>query len=91
MAVGTGAVAPAAANTTLGTEIGTRSTVTATQAGATITYSATFAAGNGTGAITEAGIFNAGTAGTMMCRTTFSAINKGASDTIQITWTVTIQ
>lgn len=91
MAVGTGVTAPAAANTTLVTEVGTRSALTVTQTGATITYAATFAAGNGTGALTEAGIFNGATGATMLCRTTFAAVNKGASDTISITWTVTIQ
>ena len=41
-------------------------------------------------AIAEAGIFNAGAAGTMLARATFTAINKGASDTLAITWTVTV-
>ena len=43
-----------------------------------------------TGAITEAGIFNALTAGTMLCRTTFPVVNKAAGDSIVITWVVTI-
>ena len=55
-----------------------------------IAYVGTFAAGTGTGAITEAGIFNASAAGTMLCRTVFSVVNKGASDTLTITWTVTV-
>jgi len=50
----------------------------------------TFGAGVGTGAVTEAGIFNASSAGTMLCRTTFSVINKAAADTLGITWTVTV-
>jgi hypothetical protein len=51
---------------------------------------ATFGAGVATGAITEAGVFNALTAGTMLCRTVFSVINKGALDTLVITWKVTV-
>jgi hypothetical protein len=64
----------------------TSTTVTANA----IAYVGTFAAGTGTGAITEAGIFNASSAGTMLCRTVFSVVNKGASDTLTITWTVTV-
>lgn len=90
MAIGTGTVAPVIGNTTLGTEVG-RSTLTSTTVtNNTIQYVATFAAGTGTGAITEAGIFNASSAGTMLCRTTFPVVNKAAGDTIAITWTVTI-
>ena len=44
----------------------------------------------GTGAITEAGILNAASAGTLLCRTVFSVINKGASDSMTVTWTITI-
>lgn len=57
----------------------------------TITYVATFPAGTGTGAITEAGIFNGYPGvGSMLCRTVFSAVNKAAGDVIVITWVVSI-
>jgi len=49
-----------------------------------------FGAGEGTGSITEAGIFNASSSGTLLCRTVFSVVNKGASDSMTITWTVTV-
>lgn len=55
----------------------------------TVTYTATFPAGTGTGALTEAGIFNAASAGDMLARTVFSVINKGAGDALTITWKVT--
>jgi hypothetical protein len=55
-----------------------------------VAYVATFPAGTGTGAVTEAGLFNASSAGTLLCRTVFSVINKGAADTLGITWTVTV-
>ncbi|MGB9866710.1 MAG: hypothetical protein ACPLPR_02225 [Bacillota bacterium] len=77
MGIGTGTTAPAATDTALGAEVGTRVTVTKSRSNNVLTLSATFGAGNGTGAITEAGIFNAATAGTMYSRITFSVINKG--------------
>ncbi len=94
--IGTGVTAATVTDTALGTEVGTRQTVTPTNVTTTVTndtiqYVATFAAGNGTAAITEAGVFNASSAGTMLCRTTFAAINKGALDTLTITWKVQIQ
>ena len=50
----------------------------------------TFGAGVGQGPITESGIFNASTVGTMLARVVFSVINKGALDTLQITWRITL-
>lgn len=94
MAVGTDDTAPAAGNTTLGTELDRNALDSRTQGAAAddhkVVYVASWAAGDGTGAITEAGIFNDASAGTMLARVTFDVINKGASDTLEITWTVTI-
>ena len=90
MAVGTDSTAPAAGNTALGAEAARVSLTSGSASGAVATYVATFGAGTGTGALTEAGIFNAGSSGTMLCRTAFSVVNKGASDAMTITWTVTI-
>ena len=59
--------------------------------GAVVTYQATFAAGTGTGALVEAGIFNAATGPLMLWKTSFDVVNKAANDSISITWTVTIQ
>jgi hypothetical protein len=92
MALGTGTTAAAAGNTALQTESARAAfSSTPTAVGAVITYTSTFGAGAATGAITEAGIFNASTGGTMLCRTVFPVVNKGADDTMYITWTVTIQ
>lgn len=92
MAVGTSSTAPAVGDTTLGAEIASsRTALTSTTVTTnSVAYVCTFGTGVGTGAVTEAGIFNASSAGTMLCRTTFSVINKGASDTLTITWTVTV-
>lgn len=90
MAIGSGTVAPVAANTTLGTELGRVGLTSSNVTNNTIQYVATFGAGVGTGAVTEAGIFNAASAGTMLNRTTFPVINKGASDALTITWNLTL-
>jgi hypothetical protein len=90
MAIGSGSTAAAVGDTTLGTSLGRVSLTSTTVTANAVAYVATFPAGTGTGAVTEAGIFNDGTAGTMLCRTVFSVINKGAADTLGITWTVTV-
>lgn len=91
MAVGTGAVAPAAGDTALGAEIDRNALTSRTDATNVVTYVGDWAAGDATNsAITEAGIFNAASAGTMLARATFTAKDKGANDTLKITWTVTI-
>lgn len=90
MAVGTSATAPAAGNTTLGAELVRVANSSATPSGNTVVYSAYYAPGVGTGTLAEAGLFNAASAGTMLCRTTFSPVGKGAPDAITITWTLTI-
>jgi hypothetical protein len=96
MAIGTGSTAAAAGNTTLSIEAARLEMATnggvagGTVATNTVTYSCTFPAGTGTGAIVEAGVFNGTPAGTMLCRTVFSVINKGASDILTINWNVTI-
>lgn len=92
MAVGTDSTAPVVGNTTLGAEVaGSRTALSgSTNTNNTVTYTATFGPGVGTGALVEAGLFNAASAGTMLARTTYAVVNKGAGDTISISWTITI-
>ncbi len=90
MGIGTGTSAAAAGDTTLGTEAARNALTSTTVTNADVAYVASFAAGTGTGAITEAGLFNASSAGTLLCRTVFSVVNKGADDSMTITWTVTV-
>jgi hypothetical protein len=90
MAIGSNSTAPVVGDTALGGELGRASLTSGTATGAVATYIATFNAGIGSGAVTEAGILNSGTGGTMLCRTVFPVVNKGASDTMTVTWTVTI-
>jgi len=90
MAIGTGSTAAAAGNTALGAEADRNSLTSSTVSGGTITYVATFGASEGTGAITEAALLNASSGGTMLCRTVFAVVNKGAQDSMTITWSVTV-
>ena len=90
MAIGTGSTAAAASDTALGTEAARQALTSTTVTANAVAYVASFGAGTGTGAITEAGILNANSGGSLLCRTVFSVVNKGASDSMTITWTVTI-
>lgn len=90
MAVGTDNTSPAAGDTTLGSEAGRVAVTSYTSSTNTVTAVATFPAGTGTGALVEAGLFNASSSGDLLCRTTFSTVNKGASDSVSITWTITV-
>jgi hypothetical protein len=90
MAIGSGTTDPAVGDTALQTELGRVSLTSSASAGAVVTYIASFGAGTGTGAVTEAGILNASSGGTLLCRTEFSVVNKGADDSMSITWTITV-
>lgn len=90
MAIGT-STGQGAGDTTLATELDRNALTggTPTHSGAVVTYTCQWAAGDGTGAITEAGIFNAAANGDMLCYIDFSVINKGAADVLDVTWTLT--
>jgi hypothetical protein len=94
MAIGTGTTAVDATDTALETELDRNALTSITQGTGSdahkVTYVGDWAAGDGTGAITEAGIFNSASAGTMLCRTVFAVKNKGAGDTLTLTWVLTI-
>ena len=102
--MGTGTTAAAATDTALETEIKadgtaasgvhavptasvTFSNVTTTvtndtmQAVGTVSYTATLA-------VTESGMLNADTNGSLLCRQTFSAVNVVSGDSIQFTWKI---
>jgi hypothetical protein len=95
MAVGQGTATAAKTDAILGTELArvaldSTSITTTNVTNDTVQYVATFAPGSGSGALTEAGLFNASSAGVMLCRTVFMVINKGALDTLVVTWKVTV-
>jgi hypothetical protein len=98
IAVGTGVASATATDTALATEI-TDSGLTRAASTGTLTTENTaldtaqfvhqFSVSD-TQAVTESAIFNTSSAGTMLCRQTFSAINVANGDTLQITWKVTV-
>lgn len=95
MAIGTGTTAAAAGDTGLGIHAANvaLSVTGGTPSSNTITFTGVFPAGTpaGTVAVTEAGVFDGNVgATTMLCRTTFPAINKTSADQITVTWVVSI-
>lgn len=97
MQVGSGTTNPAANDDDIESNLGGKvamsgATGSVTDNGTSVTYSATFAAGTGTGAVTEAAITNNGAnaTGVMLCRVEFDVINKGANDSMTIEWTVSL-
>ena len=104
MAVGTGTPSSVAnllpATDKLGAEVARVSLSPATTRGGAngnvLTLQATFPAGTGTAALTEAGLFSVTTANTvsatapMYAATSFSTITKGINDALSITWTITV-
>jgi hypothetical protein len=95
MAIGTSSTAAQASDTGLlaqasRTALTSTTRVTTNVTNDSVQYVATFGPGVGTGAITEAGIFNDGTTGTMLCRTVFNVVNKDAADSMTITWKIVV-
>jgi len=91
MALGSGTTAASAGQTDLVSILGSREALDSTSASSnTITFVSSFEAAEGTGAVTEAGVFNAASSGTMLCRTVFAVVNKQADDTMSVTWTITL-
>lgn len=93
VAYGTGTSSPTRADTALETEVDRVAAVvsqaTTTLANDTVNFVATFDIA-GTYAITEAGIFDASTGGTMTARQTFSAINLIANDQLVFNWDIVL-
>jgi len=92
MAIGTGSTAAAAGDSALGSESARVALTSTTVSSNTISYVATFPANtpSSAAAITEAGLLNASSSGTMLCRTVFDVVNKGTADSMTISWTVTV-
>ena len=89
VAIGTDSTAELNTDTALGTELSRHTGTVTYTSGGIYEVVATFAAGSGTGAIVEYGLFDANTGGTMLNRSTESVINKGASDTLEATTQIT--
>lgn len=90
MGIGTADTIATTLNTALVAQASARVALSQSVAAKVITYVATFGAGVSTGDIKEAGIFNAASAGSMLCRTTFPVVTKAIGDSIVITWVITV-
>ena len=91
MGVGSGTTSAAAGQTALVSQLGSREALDSTNASAnTIVFVCSLEAGDGTGAVTESGIFNAASSGTMLARVVFPVVNKQADDTMSITHSITL-
>jgi len=85
MAIGTGTPGSNA----LGAELDRNALTSKVRADNVVTMVGDWAAGDGTGVLTEAGIFDAASGGNMWQSATFS-MTKAAADTLKITWTLTV-
>ncbi len=90
MAVGTGITASAPGDVALETELTRVALDSTTVLLNVVTYVATFPPGIGTGAITEAGLFNAGIGGTMLARVVFGVKTKDVDDEFLFKWNITV-
>lgn len=93
IALGTNSNSVLQGNTTLGSELsGSRqqASIAKNESLFKITYATTIPAGVATGIISEAGIFDSNlfNAGTMLCRTVFTGIDKTVDDTLAVSWTL---
>lgn len=89
-AIGTDSTAEAVGDTALGTELSRHTGTVSYLSGGIVQVTATFAAGSGTGAIAEYGLYTSNTAGTLISRDTESVINKGASDSLTVVYQLTL-
>ena len=91
VAVGSGSTGEAAADTGLAAQIEDRHTATITEPTPTsVKFSANWPAAAATGNWYEAGIFNAASGPTMLCRVTYGLLTKAAGDDFTIDYTVTL-
>lgn len=90
LAIGTGTNAESSSDTALQTEVARHTATVSYVSNQIYQLKATFATGSGTGAITEYGVFSSNTNGTMLSRDIESVINKGANDTLTVTYQLTI-
>jgi len=94
IAIGTGTTAESATDTALESEVdrqaATTSVETTNVTNDTAVWQATFTFTTSY-AITESGIFDSASGGTMLARKTFSAINVESGDSLQVTWKVVVQ
>lgn len=89
-AIGSDATGETIGNTALGTELARTTGTVSYVSGAIYQVTATFATGVGTGDIVEYGMLSSSTGGTLISRSTKSAIAKGANDTLTVVFQMTL-
>lgn len=92
-ALGTGTVAAAAGNTALGTETFRTDAAGAANGTGVVDFTYTMATNQpntNTHALTELGLFNSSSGGTMFARSVFAVINKTSQVSVNVTHTLTI-
>lgn len=89
IACGTDNTAAAASQTALGAE-SFRKAGTLSSSGVVWQNVVTFLPGDGTGVISEVGLLSQSSGGTMLARQTISPFNKTASNSMTVTWQITI-
>jgi hypothetical protein len=89
VAIGTGAGTAAAGDTTLFTEVETRTAGTSSRTTTTVTNDTYQVVGTVTAttsrAVTNAGLFDASSSGNLFVKTDFSTVNLASGDSIQMT------
>lgn len=94
LAIGTGTTAAGTGDTALEEEVGTRASATRSRTTTTFTndtarFVGTFSFVAAT-AITEYGIFDADTAGTILAHQVYGTMSMSSGDSLQVTWDLTI-
>lgn len=90
IAVGTNSTAEASTDSSLGGELARVAATISNVTGSIYRMTASFLSGTGTGAITEYGVFDSSSAGTMLSRDTEDVVNKGANDDLIVVTDITI-
>lgn len=88
IAVGTDNTAPVVGDTALGTEIFRKVIASTGRVGNKVTYTVSLIAGEATAVLEEAGIFNDPAVGDVFARFLTGSFNKGAGDTLDISWSI---
>ena len=93
IAIGTGVTPPLPTDTALQLQVARIQDPVAnytSTSGKQVKLQVSFAPGVGTGVVSESGLFNAAIGGDMLARQTFAPIVKGSSDTLTVTWIITL-
>lgn len=90
LSVGTDATAEAASNTVMGAAVARQTGTVSYISGQIYQVKATFPSGMAAGQIAEYGLFNTSTGGTLISRDTENTIAVGSSDSLVVTYQLTI-